>query len=130
MRPKMLDLFCCAGGASEGYRRAGFDVYGVDITAQPHYPFPFHLGDALVVMRRLLLGEAIPFTHRDGAVEWLTLADFAAVVGSPPCQAYSVTRHTHSKEHPELVEPTRDLFVESGLPYVIENVPGAPLVDP
>lgn len=113
-----------------GYSRAGFAVYGVDINPRPHYPFPFHQGDALVVMRRLLIGEAVPFTHKDGTVEWLTLADFAAIGASPPCQAYSITANAHEADHPELVEPTRDLLIQIGLPYVIENVVGAPLIDP
>lgn len=124
-RPKLLDLFCCEGGAAMGYHHAGFEVYGVDIDAQPRYPFAFHKGDALVVLRRLLLGEAVPFTHRDGTVEWLTLADFAATHASPPCQAYSITKYTHSNTHPELIVPTRDLLEATGLPYVIENVQGA-----
>jgi DNA (cytosine-5)-methyltransferase 1 len=112
-----------------GYSRAGFDVYGIDKDAHARYPFPFFQGDALVALRRLLLGEAIPFTRPDGTVEWLTLADFAVIAASPPCQAYSVTRHTNDKDHPDLVEPTRALLIETGLPYVIENVEGAPLVD-
>lgn len=128
-RPRLLDLYCCAGGASMGYSRAGFDVYGVDKEPRPRYPFPFFQGDALVALRRLLLGEAIPFTHADGTVEWLVLQDFAVIAASPPCQAYSVTRHTNDKEHPDLVEPTRELLIETGKPYVIENVEGAPLVD-
>lgn len=123
--PRLLDLFCCEGGAGMGYHRAGYRVYGVDIIAQRRYPFAFHLGDALVVLRWLLLGEAVPFTHRDGTVEWLTLADFAAIHASPPCQAYSVIRHTHGNEHPELIAPTRELLIETGLPYIIENVEGA-----
>lgn len=141
-RPRLLDLFCCEGGASRGFELAGFQVYGVDIGEWSkkterwnlgplkRYPYPHHHGDALVVMRRLLLGEAIPFTHPDGSVEWLTLADFAVIAGSPPCQAYSQTKHTHQVVHPELIEPTRALLVESGLPYVIENVPNAPLIEP
>lgn len=125
--PRLLDLFCCAGGASTGYARAGYRVYGIDIVARPNYPFPFHQGDALDVMRRLLTGEAVPFIHRDGLVEWLTLADFAAITASPPCQAYSITRHMHDNEHPDLVDPTRELLEATGLPWIMENVPGAPL---
>lgn len=129
IRRKLLDLFCCEGGAAMGYHRAGFDVYGVDIAQQLRYPFAFHQGDALDAMRQLLACEAVTFANRDGTVERLALADFAAVHASPPCQFYSVTRYSHTVEHPDLLAPTRDLLVQSGLPYVIENVPGAPMID-
>lgn len=127
---RILDLYCCEGGASAGYADAGFKVYGVDKDLQPRYPFPFHQGDAIDVMRRLRAGEAIPFTHPNGDVELLRLEDFAAAAASPPCQAYSITKHSHSNEHPDLLEPTREGLVELGLPYIIENVPGAPLRQP
>lgn len=125
-----------------GYHRAGFAVYGVDLFryrdasgklkgfSRKRYPFASHQGDVLVVIRRLLLGEAIPFTHTDGRVEWLTLADFDAIVGSPPCQAYSITKHTHSNEHAMLIDPVRDFMIATGKPWVIENVVGAPLRNP
>lgn len=128
-RPRLLDLYSCAGGAAMGYHRAGFDVYGVDKDAQPRYPFAFHQGDALVVLRRLVLGEAVPFTHRDGTVEWLTLADFDVIHASPPCQIYSITNAMTRTDHPDLLAPTRDVLVAIGKPYVIENVPGAPMRD-
>lgn len=111
MKPRLLDLFCCAGGAGTGYARAGFDVVGVDIDAQPRYPFEFHQGDALEYLR-----EHGP--------------DFDVIHASPPCQRYSVTRHAHGVEHPDLLAPTRAALIELGLPYVIENVPEAPLIDP
>lgn len=126
--PKLLDLFCCAGGASTGYARAGWEVFGVDKDAQPNYPFWFHQGDALDVLRRLIAGEAVDF-HRPGQVVWITLADLAAIAASPPCQAYSVTRHMHRNVHPDLVDPTRELLEVTGLPWIMENVPGAPLRD-
>lgn len=128
MRPKLLDLYCCAGGAAVGYHRAGFDVYGVDIAPQPRYPFAFHQGDALDVLRVLMTGGTVTFSNG----ETLSLADFAAIHASPPCQAYSVTRHSHSKVHPELIEPTREALRDIGLPFVIENVEGArnELVEP
>jgi DNA (cytosine-5)-methyltransferase 1 len=130
MKPRLLDLFSGAGGAGMGYHRAGFAVFGVDIEPQKHYPFAFHLGDALVVVRRLLLGEAIPFTHKDGSIEWLSLSDFAAVHGSPPCQLYSVANNIHQNlDHPDLLPPTREAFKALDIPWVIENVPGAPMDD-
>jgi DNA (cytosine-5)-methyltransferase 1 len=106
-RPLLLDLFCGAGGAAMGYYRAGFDVIGVDIVAQPHYPFDFWQEDALDAERMV----------RD----WR----FDAVHASPPCQAYSTATRDQSL-HPDLYEPTRDMLQGIGLPYVIENVPGAP----
>jgi DNA (cytosine-5)-methyltransferase 1 len=113
-RPRLLDLFCCAGGASVGYARAGFDVVGVDIDEQPRYPFSFRRADALEVLADLDY-----------------VRTFDAVHASPPCQAYTTlkARNRHI-EHPELVEPVRELLVASGLPFVIENTPGAPLRDP
>lgn len=130
MTPRLLDLFCGAGGTSEGYRRAGWRVYGVDLNAMPHYPFAFHRGDALDVLRTLLAGYRVRFTAPDGNYEDLALADFDAIHASPPCQAYSVTKHSHSIEYPELIDPARELLIQTGLPYVIENVVGAPLHDP
>lgn len=108
---RLLDLFCCAGGAAVGYARAGFEVVGVDFEPQPRYPYEFHQADALEYL----------------AEHW---REFDAIHASPPCQAYSVTKHTHSREHPDLVGPTRDALIATGLPYVIENVVGAPLIDP
>lgn len=141
-RPRLLDLFCCEGGASTGYHRAGFDVYGVDLFGyvdqdgkrrgytRARYPFASLQSDAVLALCRLLAGEALPFTHPGGTVEWLTLADFAAIAASPPCQFYSITKHSHGNEHPDLVGPVRWLLRQTGLPYVMENVPGAPLETP
>lgn len=108
-RPRLLDLFCCAGGAGMGYHRAGFEVVGVDIDPQKNYPFEFHQADAL------------EFLAEHGH-------EFDAIHASPPCQAYSAMKHMpDAKTHPELIEPTRDALVATGKPFVIENVVGAPL---
>lgn len=107
MNGRLLDLFCGAGGAAVGYHRAGFDVVGVDIKPQPHYPFEFHQADAI---------EYLSETLAEG---------FDAIHASPPCQAYSSATRDHSK-HPDLYAPTRDALVATGLPYIIENVIGAP----
>jgi DNA (cytosine-5)-methyltransferase 1 len=130
-RPILIDFFCCEGGASTGYHRAGFDVFGVDIEPQPNYPFPFHQGDALDVLRRLIDGEAVPFTLPDGRIVLVTLDMVAAIAASPPCQAHSTITPDKSK-HVDLIPQTRELLVETGLPYIIENVEGAKreLIDP
>lgn len=99
-KPRLLDLFCGAGGAAMGYHRAGFEVVGVDINPQPRYPFEFHQADAMEY----------------------PLEGFSVIHASPPCQAYSVTRHTHSKQHPELLEPTITRLREWGGHWVVENV--------
>jgi DNA (cytosine-5)-methyltransferase 1 len=120
-RPRLLDLFCGAGGAAMGYHRAGFDVVGVDVRPQPRYPFEFVQDDALALM---------------STYPWWDVPPFDAIHASPPCQAHSTIAKQIRKlgrtanEHPDLVAPTRELLQETGLPYVIENVPGAPLIDP
>jgi DNA (cytosine-5)-methyltransferase 1 len=108
-RPRLLDLFCGAGGAAVGYARAGFEVVGVDLAEQPNYPFEFHQGDALTY----------------------PLDGFDVIHASPPCQRYSVSRTMHRARpntHPDLVPPTRARLTVSGVPWVIENVPGAPML--
>ncbi len=99
-----------------GYSRAGFDVVGVDVEQQPHYPFDFIQADALAFLRGVILENG---------------GGFAAIHASPPCQAYSSLKVMHNaKPHPDLIEPTRKLLIETGVPYVIENVVGSPLVEP
>lgn len=109
-KPRLLDLFCCAGGSGVGYSQAGFEVIGVDIRLQRNYPLPFIQADALTLDPKFI-------------------ALFDAVHASPPCQAYSdlAKRNGNADEWPRLIEPVRDMLVQSGLPYVIENVDGAPL---
>lgn len=111
---RLLDLFCKAGGAAKGYADAGFDVVGVDIEPQPHYPFEFHQGDAMEVLM-----------WYENAVH--QLGRFDAIHASPPCQGYSVTASLHDAEYPHLVDDVRWNLERIGLPYVIENVVGAPL---
>ena len=103
----ILDLFCGAGGASLGYHRAGItDIVGVDIEAQPHYPFHFIQANAL-------------------SNQW-SLMDVDFVHASPPCQRYSVLTPVDN-DHPDLVAETRNMLKEWGVPYVMENVPSAPM---
>lgn len=110
-RPRLLDLFCGQGGAGTGYFRAGFAVTGVDNRPQHRYPFPdFHIDDALAYVQ--------DYGHT-----------FDAIHASPPCQRYSdlAKRNGNADDWPDLIGPVRDLLDEIGLPYVIENVEGAPL---
>lgn len=112
MRPRLLDLFCGAGGCSVGYHRAGFDVTGVDIETHPDYPYELVAADAMSVLA----------DHR-------FLSGFDVVHASPPCPRYSVaTRATKtSDQHPDLVGPVRDALTAWGGMWAIENVPGAPM---
>lgn len=128
MRPKLLDLFCCAGGAGMGYHRAGFDIYGVDINPQPRNPHPFRQWDAIALLENFLGGGEIGWPI-DGDVEWLTLDDFSAIHSSPPCQASTaLTKGTNQgREYPQLIPRTRELLAATGLPTVIENVQGSDL---
>jgi DNA (cytosine-5)-methyltransferase 1 len=129
----LLDLFCCEGGASMGYHRAGFDVYGVDLFdqfSQKRYPFLSRRYDALAVMGCLIKGMPVWFDGESRS-EPLRLSDFAAIAASPPCQHASAgTRAQDRSKYPRLIEPTRELLIQTGLPYVIENVKGADLRDP
>lgn len=106
VKPRLLDLFCGAGGAGMGYHRAGFDVVGVDNRPQPNYPFEFHQGDAMV---------------------W-PLDGFDVIHASPPCQAFtSMKVMANARQHDDLLTPTRARLEACGLPWVIENVVGAPM---
>lgn len=119
--PLIVDLFCGAGGASEGYRRAGFRVVGVDISPQPHYPFPFHQGDALGAVKQAIVGEGF----WPGGPK---LGDVAAIAASPVCKLWSAaTPEWARKNHVDYITPLRPLLQAARLPYVIENVPRAPL---
>lgn len=110
---RLLDLFCGAGGAGMGYHRAGFDVVGVDIEPQPNYPFEFHHDDAFEVIKT-----------------W-DLASFDAIHASPKCQAHTSLARLHPDvEHVDQITPLRPLLEKTGLPWIIDNVVGAPLVDP
>ncbi|GLZ62855.1 DNA cytosine methyltransferase [Micromonospora sp. NBRC 107095] len=111
IKPRLLDLFCKEGGAARGYADAGFDVVGVDIKPQPRYPYEFVQGDA---------------------VEYLAAHghEFDAIHASPPCQAHSALGRSNPHTYADFIPQTRALLVQLGKPWVIENVEGAPLVNP
>lgn len=122
MKPVLLDLMCGAGGCTRGYQEAGFFVIGIDLVDQPNY-----CGDAFIEMDALVfLGLLLGGDEVDG---W-RLEHFAAICASPPCQAYSDLQKQNKRAYPELIAPLRELLMATELPYVIENVEGAPLRDP
>lgn len=112
---RLLDLFCCAGGAAMGYHRAGFtEIVGVDIRPQKRYPFTFIQADAL------------EYVAAHGA-------EFDAIHASPVCKGYtdaSKVWRAKGREYPDQIGELRRLLVATGLPYVIENVKNAPLLNP
>lgn len=109
MTPRLLDLFCGAGGAAKGYQRAGFYVVGVDIKPQPRY-----CGDEFV------RADAMTFP----------LEGYDVIHASPPCQDYSSLKGLAGHQRGRLVEEVRARLIASGSEYVIENVRGAPLRNP
>ena len=175
-RPRLLDLFCGAGGCAKGYQRAGFYVVGVDSSPQPNYcgeefvqmdalavldrlavagdddgdervgVVPFDLlggGDGLRggvegVLRASVDGDGVVEAHGsslvanpdDSALPAPLVKGFDAIHASPPCQGYSALKGLTAAEYPKLIEPVRELLLATGLPYVIENVVGAPLLNP
>ncbi|MEU9222745.1 DNA cytosine methyltransferase [Streptomyces sp. NPDC048376] len=105
-RLRVLDLFCCQGGAAMGYHRAGFDVTGIDLAPQPRYPF------------RFIQADAIDYVREHGA-------EFDFIHASPPCQRYSRAQKIQHRDHPDLIAPTRTALKTTGRPWVLENVRGA-----
>jgi len=116
---RLLDLFCKAGGASRGYELAGFtEIVGVDIKKQKRYPYTFIKADALEIMKDLDF-----------------LRSFDMIAASPPCQTHSRTKHLRDAQGGttkkiDLIPQTREALIASGVPYIIENVEGAPLINP
>lgn len=109
-KPRLVDFFCAAGGASMGYRQAGFEVYGVDTNPQPNYPFEFIKGDALAL-----------------AADEEFMSRFHAAAGSPTCQRRCrATAWRGSREaHPDHLTPFLEIVRRLSIPYVVENVPEA-----
>ncbi|MER6251123.1 SAM-dependent methyltransferase [Streptomyces sp. NPDC001584] len=103
---RLLDAFCCQGGAGMGYYRAGFDVTGVDKDPQTRYPLGFHQADAITFIQKF--GASFDFIH-----------------ASPPCQHDSECQRIQGRAHPDLIGPTREALNATGRPWVMENVRGA-----
>lgn len=102
---RLLDLFCGAGGAAVGYHRAGFEVVGVDINPQPHYPYEFHQADAMTY----------------------PLDGYDAIHASPPCHDHSTLRHTTGLDHGTgwMLDSTIARLKATAVPWVVENVENA-----
>jgi DNA (cytosine-5)-methyltransferase 1 len=115
---KLLDLFCGAGGASVGYHRAGFEVTGIDLKHGKRYPYQY------------IRGDVMDYIHD---VDFMR--SFDVIHASPPCQTFSSTKHLRNAQgrttdKQDLIEPVRSALIAASVPYVIENVMGAPLINP
>lgn len=115
MKPRLLDLFCCAGGAARGYQLAGFHVTGIDIKPQPRY-----IGDVFIQ------ADALEYVAKHGH-------EYDVINSSPPCEYYAPPTKQWRKlgrHYPDLIAKTREALQATGKPYIIENVPEAPLRNP
>jgi DNA (cytosine-5)-methyltransferase 1 len=115
---KLLDLFCGVGGASVGYARAGFEVHGVDLKHGKRYPYTYTRADVLDVLQ----------DHK-------FIQQFDVIHASPPCQTHSITQHLRNAQGKttskiDLIPETRAALIAADKPYIIENVPGSPLINP
>jgi len=115
---KLLDLYCGVGGASAGYAAAGFVVTGIDLKHGKRYPYTYIKGDVLQYLK-----------------DFDFLQSFDVIHASPPCQTHSITQHLRNAQGKttskvDLIPQTRAALIASGKPYIIENVPGSPLVNP
>jgi DNA (cytosine-5)-methyltransferase 1 len=115
---KLLDLYCGVGGASAGYAAAGFEVHGVDLKHGKRYPYIYLRADVLDVLQD------------DNFIQ-----QFDVIHASPPCQTHSITQHLRNAQGKttskvDLIPQTRAALIASGKPYIIENVPGSPLINP
>ncbi len=115
---KLLDLFCGVGGASVGYHQAGFEIHGIDLKHGKRYPFTYLRADVLDVLK-----------DKD------FINQFDVIHASPPCQTHSITKHLRNAQGKstskiDLIPQTRETLIASGKAYIIENVPGSPLINP
>jgi C-5 cytosine-specific DNA methylase len=106
---KILDLFCCCGGASTGLSDSGKNkIVGVDVIGNHNYPFEFIKSDVF-------------------KLEESFFNEFDFIWASPPCQFYIPTNKYKDTRHPDFIPITRELLLRAEKPFVIENVPGAPI---
>lgn len=115
---KLLDLYCGVGGASVGYYQAGFTVHGIDLKHGKRYPYTYTRANVLDVLK-------------DNSF----IDQFDVIHASPPCQTHSITKHLRNAQGKstskiDLIPETREALIASGKPYIIENVPGSPLINP
>lgn len=114
MRPRLLDLFCKAGGAAKGYADAGFEVVGVDIEPQPHYPYEFIQADVFELL-------TYPYHYTRGL-------EIAAIHASPPCQEHSELSALQASDAHQtgwMLQAAIQLLRQTHLPWIVENVGGA-----
>lgn len=110
-RPLLLDLYCGAGGAGHGYHLAGFDVIGVDLYPQPRYPY------------RFIRYDAVEFCRRYGA-------GYDVIHASPPCKVHTTLKAFSGPQWTNMIPATRAALHSTRRPWIMENVPGAPLRSP
>ena len=109
---RILDLYCGAGGACKGLQNLGYEVIGIDTFKHKNYPGIFIKQDALTL-----------------DPNWIK-DNFDGVHASPPCQNYTPSTEQWKQKgykYPDLIDETRELLLKSELPFVMENVPQAPL---
>lgn len=111
---KILDLFCGAGMAADGYAQVGFEIFGIDLKNQSHYPYNFQQADAIEVLNDISYLKSFDLIH-----------------ASPPCQAHTRAKHLRNAQgkksrFTDLLTPCLELLRKSGVPWVVENVPGSP----
>lgn len=111
---KLLDLYCGAGMASDGYAQAGFKVFGIDLNSQPSYPYEFRQGNALEILK-----------------DFDFLKQFDIIHASPPCQKHTRAKHLRTAQggkskYDDLLTPTLELLRKTKIPWIVENVPGSP----
>ena len=128
---RAIDLFCGAGGATKGLQLAGFNVVGVDLSPQPRYcGEKFIQADAMKFEICSFIGGSADYhpeiCDRCGE-DYLDIRHTQFIWASPPCQAHSRLNGINAKQYDDFIGPIRSRLEKIGIPFVIENVVGAPL---